>query len=159
MHCNSALHPLLTAAASLVLLLGGAGSARGEAANGPRAASLCEAAGVTGGLCVMVGCDDSRSACWSLPARDVTWSMSWIATRPPSTESARELQEADSTGWRRPTCSAAEGKLPYTENLVNVVFLGERRRGRIPLAEVARVLRPDGVLFIAARQAAGSTWT
>ena len=41
----------------------------------------------------------------------------------------------------------ADGALPYTENLVNVVFLGQGTVGRVPLQEVSRVLCPGGVLF------------
>jgi hypothetical protein len=60
-HCKIAFHPLAAAAALLLLLIEGIGSAHGQAENKSQVVSLCEGAGITGGLCVTIGCADNPS--------------------------------------------------------------------------------------------------
>ena len=148
MHCKSVLHPLPASTAFLLLLLGGAGSVRVQAENNPRAASLCEAAGITGGLCVTIGCEDSRSVAeLAGTGRYLVHVLDWDKSA--IDEVRAKLQKLGLYGLASAELLGAEGKLPYTENLVNVVFLGDKALGRIPMREVVRVLRPGG-LFLGA---------
>jgi formylglycine-generating enzyme required for sulfatase activity/outer membrane protein assembly factor BamB len=131
--------------ALLVLLFGRAATPAAEA---PSSETICADAGVNGGLCVLVGGGDSQSAA-SLAASgrylvhmlepDVAGRMAALR---------RELHARGVYGLASADRLGTAGTLPYTENLVNALFLGKAALGRVSLQEVWRVLRPRGVLFI-----------
>ena len=148
MYCKSAFHPWVASAAFILLLVGGPGSVRVHAQNNSPATSLGAAAGITGGLCVMVGCDDSQSAVeLAGTGRYLVHILDWDKSA--IDEIRAKLQKMGFYGLASAELLGTDGKLPYTENLVNVVFLGDKVLGRIPLREIVRVLRPDGVLLSA----------
>jgi len=148
MHCNSAFHQRVASAAFILLLMGGPGSVRVQAQNNFRAASLCEAAGITGGLCVTLGCNDSQSAIeLARTGRYLVHILDWDQSA--IDEIRAKLQQAGFYGLASAELLGTDGKLPYTESLVNVVFLGDKALGRMPIREIVRVLRPDGILLSA----------
>ncbi len=106
----------------------------------------CAAAGVQAGLVVLVGCDDARAAADLAATGGMLVHV--LDPRPAVVAAIQaELQRQGLYGLASAELLAADGKLPYTENLVNLLVLGDVPPGRVPLAEVLRVLCPGGVLL------------
>jgi outer membrane protein assembly factor BamB len=153
MHCKIAFHPLVAAAAFLFLPVEGIGSARVQAESKSQTVNGCEAAGITGGLCVTIGCEDSRSVAELVgTGRYLVHILDWDKGAIDGVRA--KLQEMGLYGLASAELLGAEGKLPYTENLVNVVFFGDKAVGRIPIREVVRVLHPNGMFFCAGKEIA-----
>ena len=70
----------------------------------------------------------------------------------------RELHKAGLYGIASVERLDPGGKLPYTENLVNAVFLGEKANRAVTAAEINRVLRPQGVVFTAGNETSRKPW-
>jgi len=107
-----------------------------------------DTAGITGGLCVMIGCDGGPAvARLAAAGRYLVHVLEPDEAAVDGTRAA--LHGAAAYGLASAELLSADGRLPYTENLVNAVFLGPRAAGRIAAAEIARVLRPEGLLLVA----------
>jgi len=148
---------------SIAVLFGAVGGTVASAAEQPPIAEksaaerLCDAAGVTGGLCVLVDCRDTASVV--ALAKTGRYLIHVLESDAEAVESARrELHKAGLYGIASVERLDAGGKLPYTENLVNAVFLGEKAIGPARLAEINRVLRPQGVVFTEGRLSALPGW-
>ena len=105
-------------------------------------------AGVQAGLCVMIDCNDGPSA--TDLATTGRFLVHILESRPAVVDTIRtRLHDQDVYGLASAEPLGADGKLPYTENLVNAVLLGDGASPRVPLAEVIRVLCPGGMLLAA----------
>ena len=96
----------------------------------------------------MIGCRDSR------PAVELARCGRYLVHVLEGDAAARdrvrgELQRRQLYGLASVDRLAGQGTLPYAENLVNVVFLGDGTFTPVPAAEIARVLAPGGALFVA----------
>ncbi len=116
-----------------------------------QAAALYRLSGVRGGVVVHVGCGDGRltAALGAVPGVLVHG----LATDPADLERARETIRA--RGLYGPVSVdrlPADGRLPYIDNFVRLVVVEEP--GAVPMAEVMRVLAPNGVACV--RQ--GTEW-
>lgn len=139
---NYQCRPIFVALCLFIFVLA-AGPAVAEKTPGER---FCESAGVQGGLCVMVGCQDPQSAV--ALASSGKFLVHVLESDPAAVEAARaEFHKANVYGLASAEALPADGRLPYAENLVNVVIVGEKAAGRVSLGEIARVLRPEGFLF------------
>lgn len=106
--------------------------------------SLCEQQGVTGGLCVQVGSEDL--AVTTELGRTGRVLVEILDTDAAKVESARkEIRSTGLYGLISVNRWASGKRLPYAENLVNLVLIEEGRE--VPLSEAIRVLRPGGVML------------
>ncbi len=125
-----------------VALLGSVISARAQSVPAPE--KLYASFGVSGGLSVMVGCSDSQAPIEL--ARTGRFLVHVLEGDQASVDVIRKsLRDADVYGLASAEQISRDGKLPYTENLVNVIVLGDR--AAVAISEVARVLRPGGILL------------
>ena len=112
-------------------------------------AAICESAGISGGLCVLVEYGKSRAPA-DLAATG-RFLVHVLDSHPAVVESLqRELRDAGVYGLASAEEWTLDEKLPYTENLVNALVLGD---ARVPVAELMRVLCPGGVLLAPAARA------
>ena len=96
----------------------------------------------------MIDCNDGRSA--GDLATTGRFLVHILESRPAAVDAIRaNLHDQGVYGLASAEPLGADGKLPYTENLVNAVLLGDGAPPRVPLAEVMRVLCPGGVLLAA----------
>ncbi|MDP6545713.1 MAG: PQQ-binding-like beta-propeller repeat protein [Phycisphaerae bacterium] len=104
-----------------------------------------EDSGVTGGLIVVVGCDDAKTI--AQLARSDKFLVQALDTDSAKVAKLRDaLGKLDSYG--RVSVSAFDGKtLPYADNLVNLLI-----GGSVPASEVTRVLAPRGVSIIGGKK-------
>jgi outer membrane protein assembly factor BamB len=106
--------------------------------------------GISGGLCVIVGGDASSSAVrLAGTGRFLVQVLHSDAAQVHVRR--KQLQERGSYGLASVGQLPANGKLPYTENLVNLLVLGQSLSGDASAGEVARVLCPRGVVLAAPR--------
>jgi len=121
---------------SLVPLCISSGFARSD-----EAGDIVEAAGVQGGLVVHVGCGDGRFTA-ALGASD-GYVVQGLDSNPDNVaEARRHIQSLGLYG--KVTADSFDGeRLPYTDNLVNLVVTGGECQ--VPREEVLRVLAPGGV--------------
>ena len=107
--------------------------------------------GVRGGLIVHLGCGDGKLTA-ALRASD-SYVVHGLDRDPQNVALARE--QIRSLGLYGPvSVDLCDGKsLPYADNLINLVV--SERRPAIPMAEIMRVLCPNGVAYI--KQ--GGKWT
>jgi len=106
--------------------------------------SICAKHGVTGGLCVQVGSDDLTAALDL--GRTGRVLVEVLDTDAAKVERARK--QINSTGLYGLISAnrwASDKRLPYAENLVNLLIVEKGRK--VPLAEAVRVLRPAGVFL------------
>jgi outer membrane protein assembly factor BamB len=102
---------------------------------------------------VLVGCEDQQAvAGLAVTGRYLIHVLDW--DQHVIDEVRARLQKMGLYGLASAELFGADEKLPYTENLVNMLFLGDRAVGRVPLREIVRVLRPDGVLLVAGNRLA-----
>jgi outer membrane protein assembly factor BamB len=96
----------------------------------------------------MIDCNDGPSA--ADLATTGRFLVHILESRPAVVDTIRaKLHDQDVYGLASAEPLSADGKLPYTENLVNAVLLGDGTSPRVPLAEVMRVLCPGGMLLAA----------
>ena len=106
--------------------------------------SICQKHGVTGGLFVQIGSDDLTVALEL--ARTGRVLVEILDTDAAKVEHARkQIHSTGLYGLISVNRWASGKRLPYAENLVNLVLIEEGRN--VPLAETVRVLRPAGVLL------------
>lgn len=135
---------VLGLAGLLVPVAGGASAAEPLA---PSLERVCAAEGVTGGLCVLAACGDVRSAV-SLGTTG-RYLVHVLEPEAAVVERMRtDLQQQHVYGLVSADRLAPDNTLPYTENLVNALLLGDGPRGRLLLAESVRVLAPGGLLLV-----------
>jgi len=115
----------------------------------PNAADEAAASvGVHGGLCVQIGGDGSAVA---VPlAKTGRFLVHVLCPADQAIEKARTNLNAQGLyGPASVDRLNTDGRLPYTENLVNLLVIPEASAAPVSLAEVKRVLCPDGVLLTA----------
>ena len=131
-------------AAAWVCLGVGAAAARGGSAE-----QILKASGVRGGLVVHLGCGDpgTPGLTAALHAND-SYLVHGLDTDPSRVEAVR--RQIQSLGLYGPVSAEAfaGGRLPYVDNLVNLVVVG--RACGAGAEEIARVLAPDGVAMVSA---------
>jgi len=134
------------------------------------AEQILDAAGVKGGLIVHVGCGDGKLTA-ALRAND-SFLVHGLDTDPQNVKNARDHIKSLGSYGKVSVDHLTGNRLPYIDNLVNLVVsdrpkagmirpaaggLGNRPGGlvRIPMNEVMRVLAPNGVAYIKN----GDRWT
>ncbi len=116
-----------------------------------RAKAILEATGVRGGLVVHIGCGDGKLTA-ALRADD-SYLVHGLTADDADLTKAREPIRALGL-YGEVTVDLLRGKqLPYADNLVNLV-VAEDLCG-VPMAEVMRVLAPQGVAYVQS----GGSWT
>jgi outer membrane protein assembly factor BamB len=104
-----------------------------------------EDSGVTGGLIVVIGCDDAKAIA-QLGASD-KFLVQALDTDPAKVAKLRQTL-GGSDGYGRISAATFDGKsLPYADNLVNLLI-----GGSLPGPEVNRVLAPRGVSIIGGKR-------
>ena len=111
------------------------------------AATILNDSGVKGGLVVVLGTPDGQLAA-ALHASDA-YTVQGLDTDPAAVAKARA--SIRSAGLYGPVSVErfAGDSLPYADNLVNLVVADDL--GRVPMAEVMRVLAPNGAAWIAGK--------
>ncbi len=108
------------------------------------ARNILDAAGVRGGLVVHLGCGDGTLTA-ALRAGD-GFQVHGLDRDPANVEKARANVRAKSVYGPVSIDRLAGNRLPYVDNLVNLVVSEEP--GAVPLDEVLRVLAPRGVALV-----------
>ena len=109
--------------------------------------AIMEALGVHGGLCVQIGAEDVEGA--GELAASGRYLIHVLDGDERVVDRAREtLQATGLYGLVSADRLPGQGKLPYAENLVNLVFVSKQPSARVPLEEIQRVLCPGGVAVI-----------
>jgi outer membrane protein assembly factor BamB len=109
-------------------------------------AEIIAGAGVPGGLCVHLGCGDgSLTAGLSAEGRFLVHGLDSDAAAIDA--AVRLIRSRGIYGQVWAEVYAGE-RLPYAENLVNLVVVDDPARTNVPAAEIFRVLAPDGVAYI-----------
>jgi len=113
-------------------------------------AKTADELGVSGGLCVIVESDDSAAAA---PLAETGRFLVHLLYRDADAVAAAraDLQQRGVYGLTSVDRLAAGGRLPYTENLVNLLRVDRKMAGAVTADELARVLCPRGVLLVAAQ--------
>ncbi len=143
MHAARMKRVRLVAAGMAVLLVLTTGLRAEESAEAT-AANILEAAGVTGGLVVHVGCGDGRVTA-ELHAHPGL--LVHGLDRDEQAVAAARAHVRNRGRYGPVSIEVLRGeRLPYTENLVNLLILEEA--GAAPEAEIDRVLAPEGVLLV-----------
>ena len=114
------------------------------------AGQILEVAGVHGGLVVHVGCGDGKLTA-ALGAGDAVL-VHGLAVDPEAVEAAREHVRSLGTYGKVSIDRLAGARLPYVDNLVNLIVV--ERRGAVSADEIVRVLAPRGVALIATTDSA-----
>jgi len=128
-------------------------AARASEQGGTRklAQRMLNAAGVTGGLVVHLGCGDGRLTA-ALRAGD-SFTVQGLDADAKNVEAAREHIRSLGLYGNVSAQQWSAGRLPYVDNLVNLVVAEDL--GSVPMDEVMRVLAPLGVAYV--KQ--GDQWT
>jgi len=129
------------AAALHVALFSAMAAAPAHAAD---ARSILDAAGIRGGLVVHLGCDDGKLTA-ALRASDA-YIVHGLDTNPANVAKAREYAAGLGLGGKVSVARLAGARLPYVDNLVKLLVADDL--GAVPMAEVMRVLCPNGVAYI-----------
>ncbi len=113
---------------------------------------IMEALGVHGGLCVQVGAEDVDGA--GELAASGRYLIHVLDADEQIVDRARKtLQETGLYGLVSVDRLPGEGRLPYTENLVNLIYVADQPSAKVSLVEAFRVLCPSGVLVIGTERA------
>ncbi|MHB8900344.1 MAG: hypothetical protein ACYC6Y_16460 [Thermoguttaceae bacterium] len=116
------------------------------------AEAIIESLGLHGGLCVQVGGADVDGA-GQLAASGRYLVQVLDADRQVVDEARKTLQSTGLYGLISADQITEQGKLPYTENLVNLVFVTSTPSAQVPPAEIFRVLCPGGIVVVGAEKA------
>lgn len=107
------------------------------------ASQMVRASGASGGVCAVVGATDASLAL--AIAKEGSFVVHCLA---PDTKACDAMRKAIRAGGLYGAVSAdvlSGDRLPYTDNLVNVLVVNDK--SRIPKEELLRVLVPNGVAF------------
>jgi len=108
---------------------------------------LVEISGVHGGLCVQIGGDELEAI--ADLARTGRFLVHLLDSDPDAVAQVTEtLHAQDLYGLVSADRLMPGGRLPYTEDLANLLLIEGPRADSVPPAEMARVLCPQGVLLI-----------
>jgi len=134
----------------LVLLLVAAASAPGYVWAGPQqdAAKLMKASGVQGGLLVHVGCGDGSLA--ALLGADDAFLVHGLDRDAANVKRARALIRSKALYGRVSVEQWTGKRLPYADNLLNLLVVDTRCEIRDAGSEILRVLTPRGVAIVRA---------
>ena len=121
-----------------------AGAERRSTSAQEQAKHILAASGVRGGLVVHIGCGDGRLTA-ALCAND-SYLVHGLDTSARNVEKAREYIKSLGVQAKVSVDRLSAKQLPYIDNLVNLVV--SEHLGEIPMAEVMRVLAPNGVAYI-----------
>jgi outer membrane protein assembly factor BamB len=132
---------------ALACVIGPAGLCCGESS--PQAA--LKDSGVRGGLVVHLGCGDGKLTA-ALRANG-SGLVHGLDTDAKKISAARKRIAAGKLAGKVTFDVLQSGRLPYTDNLVNLIVAEEM--GKVSIAEAMRVLRPGGVLQVRK----GDNWT
>ena len=113
-----------------------------------RAQQILEAAGFSGGLIVHVGCGDGKLTA-ALCGNDRTM-VQGLDRNPANVRQAREYVKSRGIYGTITIDQLRSNRMPYVDNLVNLVVADSL--GRVPMAEVMRVLCPNGVAYIGGKK-------
>ena len=108
--------------------------------------SLLEESGIPGGICVVAGCSDVGLVV-SL-AGDERFVLRALFEDTEELERAREAIQSRGLYGRVSAGLSDLERLPYVDNLVNVLIVSRRGGERLPLQEIERVLAPLGVAYL-----------
>lgn len=125
-------------------LAAGSGVALAAGPGKEAAAKILSATGVKGGVVVHVGCGDGRLT--AMLRAGAGYLVHGLDTDAKNVAAARK--HIRSLGLHGPVSvdTFDGGHLPYIDNLVNLLVSGDL--GATPMAEVMRVLAPNGVAYI-----------
>ncbi|MEX1096333.1 MAG: PQQ-binding-like beta-propeller repeat protein [Planctomycetales bacterium] len=115
------------------------------------ARAICDAAGVRGGVCVQVGCGDGGLT--AALGRGGAFLVHGLAGDAREESQARETLRARGGYGSVSAERAAPGKLPYADDLVNLLIVQDfpaQAAAGLELDEVLRVLTPRGVAMLGA---------
>jgi len=113
------------------------------------AKGILDAAGVRGGLVVHVGCGDGKLTA-ALRANN-SFIVHGLDTAPANVATARQHIAALKLTGKVSVARLAGSRLPYVDNLVRLLVADDL--GAVPMAEVMRVLAPNGVAVIGGKKA------
>ena len=135
----------MAVALSAALAASAAHSAAAAAADAA-AADILRATGIKGGLVVHLGCGDGKLTA-ALRAGD-SYTVHGLAATADDVAKARETVRKLGLYGTVSIDRFPGGRLPYIGNLVNLVVAEDL--GKVPMAEVMRVLCPNGVAYVKA---------
>jgi len=128
-----------------------AGSASGQPAETKLLSGIRQSCGIGGGLYVQVGLADAAIAVDL--ARTGRFLVHALNADPATVDQIREqLQSQGVYGLASVDQLEADGKLPYTENLVNLLLINNSPDSNVPISEIARVLCPGGVVVVGGKK-------
>ena len=105
---------------------------------------ILDAAGITGGLVVHLGCGDGRLTA-ALRADD-GFVVQGLDSDGARIHEARKYLQSKNLYGKVSVTRWSGRRLPYTDNLVNLVVAEDL--GEVPMVEVMRVLAPGGVAYV-----------
>jgi len=112
------------------------------------------ASGITAGLCVQVGCSDPfLPAALAMSQGGGRFLIHVIDPHPRNVAQARRILTSRGIYGQAWVECRSTAKLPYTENLVNLLIVDDLPRLELSLSEAMRVLVPGGVAWIGQRDA------
>ncbi len=141
---------LILAFVCTTVLAAGASRARAvqTAATGDSAADrVTSASGIAGGLCVQVGAE--RTALVAELAKSGRFLVQVLDADERAVDKVRRQMRSEGLyGLVSVDRLPKQGRLPYTEDLVNLLFVSSQDSARVSPQEAVRVLCPNGVLVL-----------
>ena len=125
-----------------------AGTARAAASPADQARAILDATGVTGGLVVHLGCGDGRLTA-ALRAGDA-YVVHGLDADAASVAKARATIHGLGLYGDVSVDHWAGDRLPYADNLVNLLVADDL--GGVPVADVMRILAPNGVALVGGKK-------
>ncbi len=122
---------------------------------GATAQDLIKASGVQGGLVVHAGCGTGELTA-SLRCND-RYLVHGLACDPAELNEAQAHIQKQGGYGQASVCSFNGKKLPYVDNLVNLLVVDQPEKLNLSLAEIARALAPRGVALLKGKAAPGET--
>ena len=135
---------LVVALCSAALLVTPCGGAESSAV--PDGESLLQESGIPGGICVVAGCSDAALAI-SL-ARHEGFVVRALFQDTAELEQARQAIQDRGLYGRVSAEQSDLKRLPYVDNLINVLVVSPTVGNQLPLKELKRVLAPLGVAYL-----------
>jgi len=118
----------------------------GREAESDLARQILEATGVRGGLVVHLGCADGKLTA-ALRAND-RFLVHGLDTDPAEVAAAREYLRSQGVYGNVSVGRWSGRRLPYAENLVNLLVAEDQDLGDLAAGEIERVLAPRGIAYV-----------